>query len=125
MTLPGYEPYPTAAPPRGIGVAALMLGILAIPTLPLCLLGMVVAPVGLVVGVIALAKGNGRAFAAVGVALSVLALVLGTATVTWLLSTAHECADTAKYPDDPAREQCIERKFPFIDSPRSLDHAAR
>jgi hypothetical protein len=116
MTLPGYEPYPTTTPPpRGIGVAALVLGILAIPTLPLCLLGLVVALAGLVVGMVALVKGNGRGFAVCGVALSVVALVLGGLAVSWFLSEARECADTTKYPDTQARERCVERKFPFIE----------
>jgi hypothetical protein len=116
MTLPGYEPYPTAAPPRrGIGITALVLGILAIATLPLCLLGLVVGLAGLAVGLVALVKGNGRGLAACGMALSVLALVLGGLAVSWFLSQARECADTAKYPDSRSREQCVERKFPFID----------
>ena len=117
MTLPGYEPYPTTAPPRrGIGIAALVLGILAIPTLPLCLLGLVVALVGLVVGVVALVKHNGRWLAACGMALSVVALVLGGLAVSWFLSQARECADTTKYPDTQSRERCVERRFPFIDT---------
>jgi hypothetical protein len=116
MTLPGYEPYPIAAPARrGIGISALVLGILAIPGLLLCGMGLVIAAVGLVVGVIALVKGNGRGFAAGGMVLSVVALAVGAAGVAWFLSQARECADPDRYPDAQAREQCIERKFPFAD----------
>jgi membrane protein implicated in regulation of membrane protease activity len=116
MTLPGYGPYPAAPARRGIGISALVLGILAVPALVLCGIGLVVALAGLFVGVIALVKGNGRGFAAGGMMLSVLVLAVGAVAVAWFVSQARECADTAKYPDAQSREECIERKFPFVDS---------
>jgi hypothetical protein len=116
MTLPGYEPYRIAAPPsRGIGITALVLGILSLPTLLLCGLGAVVGLAGLVVGVIALIRRNGRGLAIAGMAMSAASVVLGAIAVSWFLSQAAECGDTLKYPDTPARERCIEHKFPFAE----------
>ncbi|HEU5156698.1 MAG TPA: hypothetical protein VFU43_06840 [Streptosporangiaceae bacterium] len=115
MTLPGYRPYPAlAAPRRGLGVTALVLGILAVPMLVLCGMGLVVALAGLVVGGIALNRRNGRALAITGITISALTLVLGGLGASWFLAQARECADPAKYPDANARERCVQDRFPFI-----------
>jgi hypothetical protein len=115
MTLHGYKPVPARSRPRrGIGVTALMLGILAVPTLLLCGMGLVVALAGIVVGGIAFARRNGRAFAVTGITISVLTLLAGGAGLTWFLAQARECADAAKYPTPDARERCVQDRFPFI-----------
>jgi hypothetical protein len=120
MTLRGYRPYPTTtAPRRGLGVTALVLGILAVPTLVLCGMGLVVALAGLVVGGIAVTRKNGRAYAITGITISALTLVLGGAGASWFLAQARECADTAKYPDADTREQCVQHRFPFINATRT------
>jgi hypothetical protein len=120
MTLRGYRPYPTAtAPRRGLGVTALVLGILAVPTLVLCGMGLVVALAGLVVGGIAVTRKNGRTYAVTGITISALTLVLGGVGASWFLAQARECADTAKYPDADARERCVDHRFPFINATRT------
>jgi hypothetical protein len=120
MTLRGYRPYPTAtAPRRGLGVTALVLGILAVPTLVLCGMGLVVALAGLVVGGIAVNRKNGRSYAITGIIISSLTLVLGGVGASWFLTQAHECADIAKYPNANAREQCVQHRFPFINATRT------
>jgi hypothetical protein len=124
MTLPGYKAYPRARPRRGIGVTALVLGILAAATLPLCGMGLVVALGGLVVGGIALARKNGRALAVTGITISALTLVGGGVGASWFLAQARECADTAKYPDADAREQCVQDRFPFVKKTRTPEPPA-
>jgi uncharacterized membrane protein YqjE len=120
MTLRGYRPYPTAtAPRRGLGVTALVLGILAVPTLLLCGMGLVVALAGLMVGGIAVTRRNGRAYAITGITISALTLVLGGVGASWFLAQARECANSTKYPDADAREQCVQHRFPFISATRT------
>ncbi len=120
MTLPGYRPYSSAAPPRrGIGITALVLGVLAVPMLVLCGMGLVVALAGLVVGGIAVARKNGRAFAITGITISALTLVIGGVGASWFLAQARECADTAKYPDADSRERCVQHRFPFVNGTRT------
>lgn len=120
MTLRGYRPYPTVtAPRRGMGVTALVLGILAVPTLALCGMGLVLAVAGVIVGGIAVTRKNGRAYAITGITISALTLVLGGLGASWFLAQARECADSAKYPDADAREQCVQHRFPFIRATRT------
>ena len=117
MTLRGYRPYPSAASPRrGIGVSALVLGILAVPTLVLCGMGLVVALAGLVVGGIAVSRRNGRRLAITGITISALTLIGGGVGASWFLTQARECADAVKYPDADARERCVQHRFPFINA---------
>jgi hypothetical protein len=119
MVLRSYQAYPRVRPRRGIGVAALMLGILAVPMLLLCGMGLVVALAGIVVGGIAFACKNGRGFAVTGITISALTLVIGGVGVTWFLAQARECANTAKYPDPDARERCVQQRFPFVNPTRT------
>jgi hypothetical protein len=120
MTLPGYKPYPSAAPPRrGMGVTALVLGILAVPTLLLCGIGLVVALAGLVVGGIAVSRRNGKGLAITGITISALTLIIGGLGASWFLTQARECADTKKYPDADARERCVQHRFPFVNASRT------
>jgi hypothetical protein len=118
MTMPGYQTYSPPAPPerKGLAVASLTLGIIALPALALCGAGMVVALVGLILGIVSAARGQARGTALAGIVCSVATLVIGGVAVFFLLNKAAECADTDRYPDDTARRQCVEREFPFADS---------
>lgn len=120
MSLRGYKPYPPALRRRrGIGVTALVLGILAVPMLVLCGIGLVVALAGLVVGGIAVSRRNGRALAITGITISSLALIGGGVGASWFLTQARECANATKYPDADARELCVQKRFPFIKATRT------
>ncbi|MBW8482077.1 DUF4190 domain-containing protein [Actinomadura parmotrematis] len=116
MTMPGYQTYaPPSAPARsGLAKASLVLGVAGLAGLVLCLAGMLPAAAGLVLGLVAIARGPaGRRQALIGVGCSALALLVGSLVLFWLLSKAAECGDQARYPDQDARARCIEREFPF------------
>jgi uncharacterized membrane protein YqjE len=99
---------------RGLGVAALVLGITAIVTLVLCGLGAVVAVVGLTVGIVAAVRDNGRGLAVTGITLSALALVLALGAGIWFFSRVSPCTDQARYPTKTARDQCLQHRVPFF-----------
>lgn len=116
MTLPGYETYAPPSPPRrsGLARASQVLGIAGLVGLVLCLAGMIPALVGLVLGAVSLARRDpDRRPAVVGVICSALALVIGAGLLVWLLGKAAQCGDEARYPDEPSRQRCVEREFPF------------
>lgn len=116
MTLPGYQTYAPPAPPGrgGLAKASLVLGIVGLFGLVLCLAGVVPALVGLVLGVVSLARGDARrGMAAAGVICSAVAVLAGGAVAFWLLHKAAQCGDEARYPNDDARQHCVEREFPF------------
>ncbi|MGI5166473.1 hypothetical protein ACQEU3_19180 [Spirillospora sp. CA-253888] len=118
MTMPGYRTYaPPSAPERtGMAKAALVLGVVGLVGLVLCFAGMIPALVGLVLGGVALARGtSARGTAIGGVVCSALALLIGGIAAFWLLSKAAECGDRSRYPDDAARQRCVEREFPFTE----------
>ncbi|WP_019632172.1 hypothetical protein [Actinomadura atramentaria] len=110
---PGYRTYtPPGAPQRDpLATAALTLGIVGLAGLSACLLGLLPAAVGLVLGAVALRRGGGRRRAALaGVACSAAALVIGGVLLALLLGKAAKCGDR----DPEARERCVQREFPFI-----------
>ncbi len=116
MTLPGYETYAPPAPPRrsGLARASQVLGITGLAGLVLCLLGVIPALAGLVMGTVALVRRDpDRRPAVVGVVCSALALAIGAGSLFWLLSKAARCGDEARYPDEASRRGCVEREFPF------------
>lgn len=115
MTMPGYQtPAAPKAPARhGLAVASLLLGLAGLPGLLLCGIGLPAALAGLVLGVVAAARGTSRGLAVAGIVCSLVTLAIGTVSVVWLLSKAAQCADTHRYPDDFTRRQCIDREFPF------------
>ncbi|MFB4305377.1 hypothetical protein [Actinomadura sp. GTD37] len=116
MTLPGYQTYAPPAPPRksGMARASQVLGIAGLAGLVLCLAGMVPALVGLALGTVSLVRRDpDRRPAIVGVTCSALALLIGAGSLFWLLSKAAQCGDEARYPDEPSRQACVEREFPF------------
>lgn len=110
-----YEPL--GYPPRqrrGLGVAALVLGIVAIITLLLCGIGAVVAVAGIVVGIIALTRGSGKGMAATGLVLSAVTLVVAIGAGIWFFGRVSPCTDEKRYPTKAARDHCLERRVPFF-----------
>jgi hypothetical protein len=113
-TMPGYRPHVTAPPQRqGMATAAIVLGVVAVPLALLVGLGAVPAMIGLGMGIAGVARGGDRGRAIVGILVCTMALVLALGVLSWFLSRAAKCGDTARYPDHTARRQCIEREFPF------------
>lgn len=108
---------PVGYPPqqrRGIGVAALVLGIAALVTLLLCGLGVVVAVAGIVVGIIAVVRDNGRGMAVTGLVLSALALLIAIAAGVWFFSRIAPCSDRSHYPTKADRDRCLQHRVPFF-----------
>ncbi|WP_131736887.1 DUF4190 domain-containing protein [Actinomadura roseirufa] len=121
MTMPGYRTYSPPAPPARSRPArvSLVLGIVGLVGLAACLLGMIPATVGLVLGTISLTRPDAeRGPALTGVICSAVALVLGSVILLWLLSKAAQCGDVSKYPTDAARRTCVEHEFPFAQPPK-------
>ncbi|MEV5826692.1 hypothetical protein AB0L25_14035 [Spirillospora sp. NPDC052242] len=119
MTLPGYQTYTPPAPrPRsGAARASLVLGIIGLLGLAVCLLGVLPALAGLVLGAVSLARHDADRWpAVVGVVCSAAALVLGGVALFVLLSKAAECGDERRYPGADERRHCVEREFPFARS---------
>ena len=94
---------------RTLAVTSLVLGLASVPTLVLCGAGLPLAVAAIVIGIIALAKGQGRVPAVLGILASVLTLVI----CGWLVGKAAKCGDGSRYPDERARRLCIEHEFPF------------
>lgn len=67
---------PPAGPSNGLAVASMVLGIIALFTFWLPFLGWIPVIVGLVLGLVAFGKPNGRAMAVTGVVCSGLALLV-------------------------------------------------
>jgi hypothetical protein len=107
---PGYPPQQR----RGLGIAALVLGLAAIMTLPLCGLGAVVAVVGIIIGIIAVVRNNGRGLAVTGVALSVVTLVVAVGAGIWFFTRVAPCTDQTRYPTKADRDHCLENRVPFF-----------
>jgi O-antigen ligase len=108
---------PVGYPPqerRGLGIAALVLGIAAIITLLLCGLGAVVAVVGIIIGIIAVVQNNGRGLAVTGLALSVVTLVVAVTAGIWFFSRVSPCTDESRYPTKADRDHCLEHRVPFF-----------
>lgn len=110
-----YRPaeYPPAKR-RGLGTAALVLGIAAIFTLVLCGLGAIVAIAGLVVGVVALTQNSGRRQAVTGITLSAFTLVLAIGAGVWFFNRISPCTDQARYPTKISRDTCLQQRVPFF-----------
>ena len=108
---------PVSYPPqqrRGLGVAALVLGIVAIITLLLCGLGVLVAIAGLIVGALAVVRDNGRRMAILGIILSALTLVIAIGFSVWFFTRISPCTDRAKYPTKAERDNCLQARVPFF-----------
>jgi len=110
--MPGYRARVDAPPePRALGVTALALGSLGILTFWMCGLGMLLALAGLCMGVSAVVRGEGRNFGYVGIALSLIALALGTGALVFF---GKQAADCERYRSDLERSHCMEAKFPLL-----------
>jgi hypothetical protein len=108
---------PAGYPPqqrRGLGVTALVLGIVAIITLLLCGFGAVVAVVGIIIGIIAVVRNNGRGLAVTGLALSTVTLVAAIGVGVWFFTRVSPCADKTRYPTKADRDHCLEGRVPFF-----------
>jgi hypothetical protein len=108
---------PVGYPPqqrRGLGVAALVLGISAIVTLVLCGLGVIVAVAGIVVGIIALIRKSGQGMAVAGLVLSSLTLLIAIGGAVWFFSRVAPCSDQTKYPTKADRDRCLQSRVPFF-----------
>lgn len=108
---------PAGYPPqqrRGLGVTALVLGIVAIITLLLCGLGAVVAVVGIIIGIIAVAQNNGRGMAVTGITLSALTLVAAIGAGIWFFTRVSPCTDQTRYPTKADRDHCLQSRVPFF-----------
>lgn len=106
----GYPPQQR----KGLGVAALVLGIAALVTLLLCGLGAVLAIAGIVIGIIAVARDSGRGMAVTGLTLSVVTLVIAIGAGIWFFSRVSPCTDQTRYPTKAARDHCLEERVPFF-----------
>lgn len=120
MTLSGYTVRPVAPPEtHGLATTALVLGLIGLPALVACGIGLPLALTGLVIGTVALRRSRKRSrarrIALAGVVACVTTIAVGAALITWLLVHAAACGDPARYPDEPARKRCIEREFPFAE----------
>ncbi|WP_433331824.1 hypothetical protein [Spirillospora sp. CA-294931] len=115
MSVPGYQSYSPPAPPerKGMAVASIVLGLVGLPALVLCGAGLALALAGLIIGIVAAVRGNGRGLAFAGIGCSLVTLAVGAAAAVWLLTKAAECGDEGRYPDESSRQRCVEREFPF------------
>lgn len=94
-------------PGGGLATTSLILGIASIFLLALCGIGTLTAIVGLVLGIVAVAKGTNRSMAWVGIALSVLTLVLAVIGTMWFISKFGDCFSL---PEQFAR-RCVEDRW--------------
>jgi hypothetical protein len=101
---------------KALAATSLVLGLVSVPALAACGLGLPLALAGIVTGVIALAKAGSGAGAATVKRMAIAGLVVSLITVLggiWLLSKAAECGDESRYRDEEAQRRCVEREFPF------------
>jgi hypothetical protein len=99
---------------RGLGIATLVLGIAALLTLVLCGIGVILAIPGLILGIIAIVRRNGRGMAVAGVILSAVTIVIAIGLAVWFYGRVAPCADQTRYPTRQARDHCIEQRIPFL-----------
>jgi membrane-bound ClpP family serine protease len=115
MDVMAYQP--VGYPPRqgkGLAVAALVLGIAAILTLPLCGIGAVVGIAGIIVGIIAIVRRTGRGMAVAGIVLSAISLIAAIGLGAWFFTRVAPCTDQTRYPTKAARDQCLQKRVPFF-----------
>jgi len=93
-----------------------VLGICSIVLLLVCGVGTLVALVGLVLGIVAIARNSNRSRAIWGVVLSTLtllfALIIGVVFVNWFQSRhVGECFDRSLYPTQEDAQRCLQDKL--------------
>ena len=111
----GYTTYQQPKP-KGLAIAALVLGILAFLS-GWMLIGGIFGLVGLILGIVALVKANkgqadGKGMAITGIVLSILGLLAAIVVgilFGWAGGAALECADYSN--DQVALEQCINQQM--------------
>ncbi|WP_238596969.1 DUF308 domain-containing protein [Corynebacterium heidelbergense] len=101
---------PVAVQPRrvtGLSLAALILGILALPCGLLPVLGIIAAIIAIAVGIVALIvasrKQAPRAYAATGLVLGILAMIVGNVSTTMVSRAVDQCQGK----EGDALTQCI------------------
>jgi uncharacterized BrkB/YihY/UPF0761 family membrane protein len=110
-----YQPVGYLPPERrGLGVTALILGIVALVTLVLCGLGVLVAIAGIIVGTIAVSRHSGRGMAVTGIVLSSLSILIAIGVGVWFFSRVAPCTDQSRYPTKLSRDRCLENRVPFF-----------
>jgi cytochrome c biogenesis factor len=115
MGVMAYQP--VGYPPRqgkGLAVTALVLGIVAILTLPLCGIGAIVAVAGIIVGIIAFVRRTGRGMAVTGIVLSAISLIAAIGLAAWFFTRVAPCTDQARYPTKSDRDHCLQKRVPFF-----------
>ncbi len=92
--LPGYMPQgaypiymPVPAQTNGAGIASMVLGILGMLTFWFWIVGLPISLVGLVLATVGMRRIEGRGFAIAGLVLSIIALVLTGCIALALIST--------------------------------------
>ncbi|GLW25424.1 MULTISPECIES: DUF4190 domain-containing protein [Microbispora] len=93
-----------------------MLGICSLVLLLFCGVGTVLAVVGLVLGIVAIARNSNRRRATAGVVLNaltlVLALILGVVLYNWFQSRRlGECFDSRLYPTQEDARRCVDDRL--------------
>ncbi|MEV4245342.1 hypothetical protein AB0J63_18275 [Streptosporangium canum] len=111
---PGGTPYPaypgddwSRKQDGGLGTAALVLGIVSLFLLVVCGLGALTAIVGLIIGIAAVVKNSNRGRAWVGIALSVLTLIIAVVVLSWFYSKVGDCLNLPP----EFQQRCIQEKF--------------
>lgn len=95
---------------KGLSIAALVLGLLALALFFVPLLGVLLGIVAVVLGVLGLRRA-GRGMAIAGIVLGALALIIGG--VLWYLAytVGQDCLEETGENSGSAFEQCLEREL--------------
>ncbi|MER5420404.1 hypothetical protein [Streptosporangium roseum] len=111
---PGGTPYPaypgddrSRQQGGGLGTTALVLGIVSLFLLVVCGLGALTAIIGLIIGIAAVVKNSNRGRAWVGIALSVLTLIIAVVVLSWFYSKVGDCLNLPP----EFQQRCIQEKF--------------
>lgn len=75
--------------------------------LVVCGIGVLTAVVGLIIGIIAVAKNSNRGRAWVGIVLSALTLIIAVVLLSWLYSRIGDCANLPT----ELQQRCIEERL--------------
>lgn len=107
----GYASAGGPAPSKGLAVTALVLGILGLLLCWVPIVGVALAILAIVFGIVAVRRPAGKGMAITGLVLGVLALIAGAIfSVIWYFAytVGQDCIDETGVSSGPAFEQCIE-----------------
>ncbi len=112
---PGVPPYPARPGEQweerrqggGLGTAALVLGIASIFLLVVCGLGVLTAVIGLILGIVAVARNSNRGRAWVGIVLSALTLIIAVVVLSWFYSKVGDCMNLPP----ELQQRCVEERL--------------